>query len=174
MNTGLAHRAEPEAVLPGVARRSTDGTKLHSPRLDNRDFRVKEGRSRRCGQALVRVALILRVATPFIKLPRAKKREGAGSRQRLVWFTQDKRVCLAAMNQLAETRYLRPGNVPFALLLAVLLSSGCASTAPDPGADCLVTGDRDLLSLGEFGGCPILSPRQLLDRLRASETPPAP
>lgn len=32
-------------------------------------------------------------------------------------------------------------------------------------ADCLVTGDKGLLALGEFGGRPILSPRQFLDRL---------
>lgn len=33
-------------------------------------------------------------------------------------------------------------------------------------ADCLVTGDKDLLALGQFAGRLILSPRQLLDRLR--------
>jgi putative PIN family toxin of toxin-antitoxin system len=33
-------------------------------------------------------------------------------------------------------------------------------------ADCLVTGDKDLLALGEFDGRPILSPRQLWQRLR--------
>jgi len=39
-------------------------------------------------------------------------------------------------------------------------------------ADCLVTGDKDLLSLEEFNGHPILSPRQLLNRLRKSAPPP--
>jgi putative PIN family toxin of toxin-antitoxin system len=33
-------------------------------------------------------------------------------------------------------------------------------------ADCLVTGDQDLLILGEFGGHPILSPRQFWHRLK--------
>lgn len=33
-------------------------------------------------------------------------------------------------------------------------------------ADCLVTGDQDLLTLKEFHGMPILSPRDLYDRLR--------
>jgi len=33
-------------------------------------------------------------------------------------------------------------------------------------ADCLVTGDKDLLDLGEFSGCPILSPRQFWQRLK--------
>jgi putative PIN family toxin of toxin-antitoxin system len=33
-------------------------------------------------------------------------------------------------------------------------------------ADCLVTGDQDLLSLKEFGGIPILSPRAFQGRLR--------
>jgi len=33
-------------------------------------------------------------------------------------------------------------------------------------ADCLVTGDRDLLDLGQFRGHPILSPRQFLQRTR--------
>lgn len=32
-------------------------------------------------------------------------------------------------------------------------------------ADCLVTGDADLLSLGQYQGRPILSPRQLYQRL---------
>jgi len=32
-------------------------------------------------------------------------------------------------------------------------------------ADCLVTGDQDLLSLGNFQGTPILSPRTVHDRL---------
>ena len=34
------------------------------------------------------------------------------------------------------------------------------------GADCLVTGDQDLLSLGQFAGRPIMSPRQCYDLLR--------
>ncbi len=34
-------------------------------------------------------------------------------------------------------------------------------------ADCLVTGDQDLLELKEFRGLPILSPRVFHDRLRA-------
>jgi uncharacterized protein len=33
-------------------------------------------------------------------------------------------------------------------------------------ADCLVTGDADLLELGEFRGIPILSPRAFYERLR--------
>jgi len=41
-------------------------------------------------------------------------------------------------------------------------------------ADCLVTGDKDLLSLGEFSGHLILSPRQLLDRLQESAPPSDP
>jgi putative PIN family toxin of toxin-antitoxin system len=39
-------------------------------------------------------------------------------------------------------------------------------------ADCLVTGDKGLLALGEFNGRPILSPRQFLDRL-PRPAPPA-
>lgn len=38
-------------------------------------------------------------------------------------------------------------------------------------ADCLVTGDADLLSVREFGGHRIISPRQLLDQLRESSPP---
>ena len=38
-------------------------------------------------------------------------------------------------------------------------------------ADCLVTGDRDLLDLTEFSGCPILSPRQFWKRLGQSGSP---
>lgn len=33
------------------------------------------------------------------------------------------------------------------------------------GADCLVTGDKDLLALGQFGGKPILSPRQFYEQM---------
>jgi len=32
-------------------------------------------------------------------------------------------------------------------------------------ADCLITGDADLLSLGEYAGRPILSPREAYERL---------
>ena len=39
-------------------------------------------------------------------------------------------------------------------------------TAVAAEADCLVTGDRDLLDLKEFRGIPILSPRAFHDRLR--------
>ena len=39
-------------------------------------------------------------------------------------------------------------------------------TALAGGADCLVTGDRDLLDLGRFQSIPILSPRAFHDRLR--------
>ena len=39
-------------------------------------------------------------------------------------------------------------------------------TAVAAGADCLVTGDEDLLTLGRFQGIPILSPRAFYDRLR--------
>ena len=42
------------------------------------------------------------------------------------------------------------------------------------GGDCLVTGDQALLSLGSYGGHPILTPRQLLDRLKRSAPPFAP
>jgi putative PIN family toxin of toxin-antitoxin system len=41
-------------------------------------------------------------------------------------------------------------------------------------ADCLVTGDRDLLTLDEFTGHPIFSPRQLLNRLQRSSPPSGP
>jgi putative PIN family toxin of toxin-antitoxin system len=39
-------------------------------------------------------------------------------------------------------------------------------TAAAAEADVLVTGDRDLLDVGEFHGIPILSPRAFHDRLR--------
>lgn len=39
-------------------------------------------------------------------------------------------------------------------------------TALAAGADCLVTGDHDLLTLKTFRGIPILSPRAFHDRLR--------
>jgi uncharacterized protein len=35
------------------------------------------------------------------------------------------------------------------------------------GADCLVTGDSDLLTLGQYDGRPIYSPRAFHDRLRS-------
>ena len=42
-------------------------------------------------------------------------------------------------------------------------------TAVAGQADCLVTGDKQLLELGAFQGIPILSPREFYDRIRASE-----
>jgi predicted nucleic acid-binding protein len=42
-------------------------------------------------------------------------------------------------------------------------------TAVAGRADCLVTGDKGLLALGNHQGIPILSPRDLYDRIRASE-----
>lgn len=41
-------------------------------------------------------------------------------------------------------------------------------TALSGQADCLVTGDDDLLVLGRYQGCPILSPRQAYERLIAA------
>ena len=38
-------------------------------------------------------------------------------------------------------------------------------TAAAGGVDCLVTGDNDLVSLGQYGSIPILTPRQFYDRL---------
>lgn len=38
-------------------------------------------------------------------------------------------------------------------------------------AECLVTGDKDLLGLTLFSGCPILSPSQFWKRLGQSESP---
>jgi putative PIN family toxin of toxin-antitoxin system len=60
---------------------------------------------------------------------------------------------------------VRPAKVPADACrdrsdLAVL------GTAVAAGANYLVTGDRDLLDLGEFHGIPILSPRAFHDRLR--------
>jgi putative PIN family toxin of toxin-antitoxin system len=59
---------------------------------------------------------------------------------------------------------VRPAKVPSGACrdpsdLAVL------GTALAGGADCLVTGDRDLLDLGEFRGIRILSPRAFHDRM---------
>jgi predicted nucleic acid-binding protein len=42
-------------------------------------------------------------------------------------------------------------------------------TAVAGRADCLVTGDRELLELGAHQGIPILSPRDFYDRIRESE-----
>ncbi|HEY5998259.1 MAG TPA: putative toxin-antitoxin system toxin component, PIN family [bacterium] len=36
------------------------------------------------------------------------------------------------------------------------------------GADCIVSGDRDLLELGSFRGIPILAPRALWERISAA------
>ena len=40
-------------------------------------------------------------------------------------------------------------------------------------ADCLVTGDRDLLALQQYDGRPILSPREFWERLRPPDEPSA-
>lgn len=45
----------------------------------------------------------------------------------------------------------------------VVLGTACAATA-----DCIVSGDQDLLVLGSFAGIPILKPRALWDRLSSS------
>ena len=64
-----------------------------------------------------------------------------------------------------QATLVRPAKVPADACrdrsdLAVL------GTAAAAAADCLVTGDRDLLDLGEFHGTAILSPRAFHDRLR--------
>lgn len=64
-----------------------------------------------------------------------------------------------------HTALVKPAKVP---------ASACRNhsdlpvlgTAVAAEADCLVTGDRDLLDLKEFRGVPILSPRAFHDRLR--------
>jgi putative PIN family toxin of toxin-antitoxin system len=40
-------------------------------------------------------------------------------------------------------------------------------TAAAGRADCLVTGDKRLLALGDYQGIPLLSPRELYDRLQS-------
>jgi predicted nucleic acid-binding protein len=42
-------------------------------------------------------------------------------------------------------------------------------TAVAGQADYLVTGDKQLLELGNYQGIPILSPREFYDRVRVSE-----
>jgi putative PIN family toxin of toxin-antitoxin system len=42
-------------------------------------------------------------------------------------------------------------------------------TAVAGQADCLITGDKKLLELGNHGGIPIHSPREFYDRVRTSE-----
>jgi predicted nucleic acid-binding protein len=42
-------------------------------------------------------------------------------------------------------------------------------TAVAGNVDCLITGDKRLLTLGQYEGIPILSPRGFYDRIRASE-----
>jgi uncharacterized protein len=67
-----------------------------------------------------------------------------------------------------RARIVRPAKVP---------PSACRDhsdlpvlgTALAAKAECLVTGDRDLLAIGEYGGIPILSPRAFHDRVRSVE-----
>jgi len=40
-------------------------------------------------------------------------------------------------------------------------------TAAAAKAECIVSGDKDLLHLGDFAGIPIFTPRQLWERLRS-------
>jgi uncharacterized protein len=47
-----------------------------------------------------------------------------------------------------------------------VLGTACAAKA-----DCIVSGDRDLLVLGSFAGIPILKPRALWDRLSSASLP---
>ena len=70
---------------------------------------------------------------------------------------------LALLRQ--QAKIVRPAKVPVSACrdstdLAVL------GTALAAEADCLVTGDRDLLELKTFHKIPILSPRAFHDRLR--------
>ena len=41
-------------------------------------------------------------------------------------------------------------------------------TAVAAQADCLITGDKKLLALGDYQGIPILSPREFYERVRAN------
>jgi uncharacterized protein len=64
----------------------------------------------------------------------------------------------------SQVELVEPAKVPLNACrdpddLAVL------GTALAAGADCLVTGDKDLLDLKKFHGVPIVSPRALYERL---------
>jgi putative PIN family toxin of toxin-antitoxin system len=67
-----------------------------------------------------------------------------------------------------QVEIVRPATVPASACrdrddLAIL------GTALAARADYLLTGDRDLLDLGEYGGIPILTPRAFHDRMRIDE-----
>lgn len=62
--------------------------------------------------------------------------------------------------ELVEPAPVPPGSCRDPDDLAVL-GTGIAA-----GAACIVTGDRDLLDVGEFQGVPILSPRVFYERVR--------
>ena len=70
------------------------------------------------------------------------------------------RAFLRANAQIVEPADINEGACRDAEDLPVL------GTAVAGNADCLVTGDQDLLILGAFRGIPILSPRALYDRLK--------
>ena len=55
--------------------------------------------------------------------------------------------------------------------MRVVLDTNVLVAALAGNADCLVTGDNDLLALTEINGRPIDSPRQFWERLK--EHPPA-
>lgn len=64
----------------------------------------------------------------------------------------------------SEVELVEPGKAPLDTCRDAD-ELGVLGTALAAGADCLVTGDKDLLDLQEFRGVPILSPRELHKRL---------
>jgi putative PIN family toxin of toxin-antitoxin system len=60
--------------------------------------------------------------------------------------------------EIAEPGHVRPGTVKDATDLPVL------GTATAGNCDLLVTGDAELLRLGEFAGVPVVSPRECFER----------
>lgn len=70
-----------------------------------------------------------------------------------------------------DTVHVEPGSPPTVQLqdsddLPIL------GAAVEGGADVLITGDKELLSLGRVGTLEILSPRQFWERLRAEQRSP--
>jgi putative PIN family toxin of toxin-antitoxin system len=87
---------------------------------------------------------------------------------------------LGEQHAIAITDRLRSGVVCVVPLAVSAGACGDPTDLPVLGtllaadADCLVTGDKGLLELGEFNGHPILSPRQFLDRLPRPSPPSGP
>ncbi len=102
------------------------------------------------------------ISNPLLaELAEVLQREKFAARLALAGITSD--AALATVQTVA--RIVAVANIPVPALLRDADDAHVLACAVGAAADVIVSGDRDLLALGNFGGIPILRAKEVLERL---------